>query len=208
MILLSKLTARIYRYLERHRRKKDAKALLIRVKHLVLLEQARERREYQQKNFRIGNEFEDYVIRMFDPHRFELIHRTPTYRDTDGRFVSSMVYPDLRFREISTGRQFWVEVKYRSRTEESGNITWCSYGQLRNYKNARMASGEPVFIVIGLGGNSKEPNRIFGLDLDRIQYTTLYYKTYANHRVFVKKINSLDQLRYLASTINESTRLY
>lgn len=185
--------------LKRHQRKKEAKALLRQVTLLIQKEQERERYEQQHRNFRIGNEFEDYVIRMFDPRRFELIHRTPTNRDTDGRFVQSMAYPDLRFREISSGNTFWVEVKYRSRTEERGNITWCSYPQLRNYKNARYISEEPVFIIIGVGGNTHDPDRVFTLNLDRVNYTTLYYRTYANNRLFFGKISSLDQLRTISS---------
>ena len=68
-----------------------------------------QRREEDQRRFlyRLGNDFEDYVITMFDPERFELIHRTPTNDDTNGKFVHSMIYPDLRFRERSTGRRFW-----------------------------------------------------------------------------------------------------
>ena len=180
----------ISRYIEKRRRRKEAKALLKRVELLVQKEQERQRFEYQQRNFRIGNEFEDYVIRMFDPRRFELIHRTPTNRDTGGRFVSSMAYPDLRFREISSGKQFWVEVKYRSRTKERGSITWCSYPQLRSYKSARVISDEPVFIIIGVGGNIHDPDRIFTLNLDRVNYTTLYYRTYIQNRLFCKKICS------------------
>ena len=189
----------ISRYIEKHCRRKDAKALLKRVELLVQKEQERQRYEHQQRNFRIGNEFEDYVIKMFDPRRFELIHRTPTNRDTGGRFVSSMAYPDLRFREISTGRQFWVEVKYRSHTEERGNITWGSYPQLRSYKNAREISGEPVFVVIGIGGNSHDPDRVFTLNLDWVNYTTLYYRTYAQNRIFFGRIDSFEQLRTLSS---------
>ena len=136
---------------------------------------------------------------MFDPYRFELIHRTPTNKETNGRFVPSMAYPDLRFREIATGRTFWVEVKYRSHTEERGNITWCSYPQLRSYKNAREISDEPVFIVIGVGGNTHDPDRIFTLNLDRVNYTTLYYRTYAQNRLFLKRIVSFEQLHILAS---------
>ena len=185
--------------LERHQRKKEAKALLRQVTLLVQKEQERERYEQQHRKFRIGNEFEDYVIRMFDPRSFELIHRTPTNRDTNGKFVQSMAYPDLRFREISTGKQFWVEVKYRSRTEERGNITWCSYPQLCSYRNAREISGEPVFIVIGVGGNTHDPYMIFTLNLDRVNYTTLYYRTYANNRLFFGKISSFEQLRTISS---------
>lgn len=189
----------ISRYIEKRRKRKEAKALLRRVELLVQKEQERQRYEYQQRNFRIGNEFEDYVIRMFDPRRFELIHRTPTNRDTGGRFVSSMAYPDLRFREISSGKQFWVEVKYRSHTEERGNITWCSYPQLCSYRKARYISGEPVFIIIGVGGNTHDPDKIFTLNLDRVNYTTLYYRTYTRNRIFFGKISSFEQLRTISS---------
>ena len=64
-----------------------------------------------------------------------------------------MVYPDLRFRERSTGRRFWVEVKYRARAEENGKITWCNENQLRHYKRTMYETGEPVFIMIGVGGS-------------------------------------------------------
>ena len=188
----------ISRCIEKHRRRKEAKALLRRVELLVQKEQERQRYEYQQRNFRVGNEFEDYVIRMFDPRRFELIHRTPTNRDTGGKFVSSMAYPDLRFKEISTGKTFWVEVKYRSHTEEKGSITWCSYGQLLNYKMAMHVSNEPVFVVIGLGGNTHDPDKIFTVNLERLYYTKLYYRMYASKRLYFKRITSLNQLLYIS----------
>ena len=131
---------------------------------------------------------------MFDPEKFELIHRTPTNDDTNGRFVHSMVYPDLRFREIATGRKFWVEVKFRARTEDRGVITWCNDNQLRNCKKTMYESRNPVFIMIGLGGTVQNPEKIFCLNLDRINFTTLYYGTYVHNRVINRRIESFEEL--------------
>lgn len=188
----------IRRYLEKRRQRKEAEEFRRRLDELIRKDQARDRYEQQHRNFRIGNEFEDYVIRMFDPYRFELIHRTPTNRETNGMFVPSMAYPDLRFREIATGRTFWVEVKYRSHTEENGDLTWCSYPQMCKYKKVRSDTGEPVFIVIGVGGNSHDPERIFSLNLDAIRYTTLYQRTYAHGRLYRRSISSLEQLNHVS----------
>lgn len=62
-------------------------------------EKLRRIREREQEEeyflYRLGNDFEDHVINMFDPDRFELIHRSPTNDDTGGRFVKSMILPDL-----------------------------------------------------------------------------------------------------------------
>ena len=199
MSVLSELFSRISRYLEqRHIRKAEEEE---RKRKAWEKRREEERKEYerQQRMYRRGNDFEDYVIGMFDPERFDLIHRTPTNDDTNGRFVHSMVYPDLRFRERSTGRRFWVEVKFRSHTEDRGSITWCSDNQLRNYKRTMYESRDPVFIMIGLGGTTQDPDKVFCLDLARINFTTLFYNTYAHNRVYSEQIGSLEQLMAIAS---------
>jgi len=193
----------IFVYLGKSRKRRAAKAERKRVEREKRLEQKRREYERKQMFYRIGNDFENYIIKMFDPSRFELIHRTPTNEDTDDRFVYSMIYPDLRFREISTGREFWVEVKYRSHTEDKGFITWCNNNQLRIYKKTRDKSGDPVFIMIGVGGSTQNPNRVYCLNLDRIQYTTLYYGTYVHNRVYVSTISNLDQM-YAISMLKKS----
>lgn len=198
MGFLSTLIAKISTHFEENRKRRNAEAERKRIEKEKRLEQERREYERKQKPYRIGNDFEDYIIRMFDPLRFELIHRTPTNEDTNGRFVHSMVYPDLRFREISTGKKFWVEVKFRARTEDKGVITWCNDNQLRNYKKTMYESGNPVFIMIGIGGSTQNPNRVYCLNLDRIHYTTLYYGTYAHNRVYTDTIGTLDQMYALS----------
>ncbi len=159
----------------------------------------RKEEEHKRALYRKGNEFEDYVRNMFPQDCFELIHRTPTNDETGGRYVHSMIYPDLRFREIKTGKKFWVEVKYRSYTESDGSIVWCADNQLTNYKRTMYETGEKVFIVMGVGGTVQKPNKIYCLDLENINFTKLFYSTYKNHRIVFGGFESLEQLQYIAS---------
>ena len=144
--------------------------------------------------YRLGNTFEDYVTDMFDSKKFELMHRSPTNEDTGGRFVKSMVLPDLGFKEKSTGREFWVECKFRARTEDLGSITWCSDNQLRNYKRTYYRYREPVFIMLGVRGTVLNPEKVFCLNLERINFTRLFYSTYSTNQVKADKIECLEQL--------------
>ncbi len=161
-------------------------------------EKLRRIREREQEEecflYRLGNDFEDHVINMFDPDRFELIHRSPTNDDTGGRFVKSMILPDLKFREKSTRRSFWVECKFRANTENFGNIIWCTENQLRNYKRTYYKHREPVFIMLGVRGTTFNPGKTYCLNLERINFTKLFYNTYSTNQVKVDKIESLGQL--------------
>ncbi len=155
--------------------------------------------EHKRQMYRKGNEFEDYVKGMFPEDRFTLIHRTPTNDDTGGRYVHSMIYPDLRFIDKATGRKFWVEVKYRSHAESDGNIVWCADNQLTNYKRTMYESRNKVFIIIGVGGTIHNPDKVYCLDLENINFTKLFYGTYKNHRIMFSKVESLRQLEYISS---------
>lgn len=155
--------------------------------------------EHKRHMYRKGNEFEDYVKGMFPEDRFTLIHRTPTNDDTGGRYVHSMIYPDLRFVDKTTGRRFWVEVKYRSQTESDGCIVWCTDNQLTNYKRTMYESREKVFIFMGVGGTVQKPNKVYCLDLENINFTKLFYGTYKDHRIMFGKVESLKQIEYIAN---------
>lgn len=152
--------------------------------------------------YRRGNDFEEYVKNMFPADKFMLIHRTPTNEETGGRYVHSMVYPDLRFIDKATGRKFWVEVKFRSYTETDGSIEWCERNQLTNYKRTMHESGNKVFIMLGIGGTVQSPSRVYCLDLDNINFTKLYYGTYKSHRIVFGKVESLKQLEYISNHEN------
>lgn len=167
----------------------------------------REEAEYERQReflFNLGNDFEDAVISMFDPELFKLIHRTPRYDETHGRYVRGMELPDLRFKEKSTGRKFWVECKYRAHYGEKWTIEWCNPNQLRNYKKTMYRTHEPVLVIIGVGGTIKEPEHLYCLDLNRLNFTTLFYGTYKNNRLFLRPHN-LESLLYIANIGDDSS---
>lgn len=188
MSILSRISDRIDRYLQERKEMAD------------LRRQEIERQErIRDCHFGMGNDFEDTVIRMFDPSVFELIHRTPRHDEAHGRYVRGMELPDLRFREISTGRRFWIECKYRSHFEPDWSIEWCSRAQLTAYKRTSHEYRGPVLIVIGVGGTVERPEKVYCLDLARINFTTLYYGTFRENRVHREMPKTLDGLLEVAN---------
>ncbi len=168
-------------------------ALLAALRRIRLRCETAATRRAEDRRYRRGNDFEDHVARMFDPSRFELVHRTPTHAETGGRFVESMAWPDLRLVERSTGRGFWVEVKFRSHPGYRGSVEWCTEKQLGEYRRAAMESGLPVLLMMGVGGTVRRPARVYCVDVSKMPYTTLYYGTYVGKRVR-GKVRDLDSL--------------
>lgn len=132
--------------------------------------------------YRQGNDFEGYAIGLFDPGRYELIHRTPRHDETGGRFVKGMELPDLRFRDLMTGECFWVECKWRSHTGPRGEVTWCTEIQRRRYLDAGRMTGERVYVILGIGGTPTHPGEVYLMDIGTIPWCTLFRGTYVRYR--------------------------
>lgn len=184
----------IISWLSSRRKRKEAEHRQRREKEERLRRRREKEKEEEQFLYCLGNRFEDYIISIFDPEKFDLIHRTPTNEDTRGRYVDSMRLPDLRFKERSTGMKFWVECKFRATTEDLGNVTWCTDNQLRNYKRTYYKYRETVFIIMGIRGTATEPDKVFCLNLERINFTRLFYSIYCTNQVKTEKIESYEQL--------------
>ena len=62
-----------------------------------------------------GDQFEQYVRKyLFTREGYNLVHQTHGYRTNRDDFVETSKEPDFRFRSRRSGREFLVEVKYRS----------------------------------------------------------------------------------------------
>ena len=188
------LIDRIRSWLESFSEKREIKRRERRLREEKIRRAGEKQLEEERFLYRLGNAFEDYVAGMFDSEKFELTHRTLTNEDTGGKFVKSMVLPDLGFKEKSTGKRFWVECKFRAKTEDLGDIVWCTDNQLRNYKRTYYKYREPVFIMMGVKGTVLNPNKVYCLNLEKINFTKLFYSTYSNHQVKTDKIDSLKQM--------------
>lgn len=144
-------------------------------------EDADERR--RRNLFKLGNEFEETVISMFDWSGFYLISRSPRYDGQTNWYEHDMECPDLHFMEPSTGRGFWVECKYRSFVNYDLSIDLCTRRQLAKYRETMICTREPVLFMIGLGGDARRPECMYCLDLRRVNFTNLFYSTYKHNRI-------------------------
>lgn len=67
-----------------------------------------------------GDEFEQYVRKhLFTKEEYDLVHQTHDYKTNKNDFVETSKEPDFKFRSRRSGREFLVEVKYRSRPTTS-----------------------------------------------------------------------------------------
>ena len=122
-------------------------------------------KENQAELYLKGREFQNFIERMFPGREFEFTHRA----DLDGSKL-----PDFHIKDRKTREGFWVEVKYRSRLFND-KFPICNKERLDSYK-AFEASQKPekVFMIFGLGGNAGDPEEIFCLPLDQIEFPDLF----------------------------------
>lgn len=138
-----------------------------------------------------GATFEDYVLTLFPEEYFSIVHRTPTKEDLNGRIAENCENPDLKLRDRKTGKQFWIECKYRSRTNPDQSLEWCTEGQQARYKDIRKNTDTKTYIMIGLGGISTEPRKLFCFDLDYVPFNILFKKKYETMEIQKRPYESL-----------------
>ncbi|MFC1903891.1 hypothetical protein ACFLW9_03305 [Chloroflexota bacterium] len=125
-----------------------------------------------------GDDFENYVEDyMFFKDNYKLVHRTQDYSANKNRFIEESKEPDFKFKSIKTGKEFFVEAKYRSRFHNDA-VEWCTFPQLKRYQEIDRKT--PVYLALGIGGNAYKPDYVFCIPLKDIKYTKLF-------RSFLKK---------------------
>jgi Holliday junction resolvase-like predicted endonuclease len=127
-----------------------------------------------------GEEFEHYVRKhLFTKEEYDLVAQTHDYRTNEDDFVETSKDPDFKFRSRRSGREFFVEVKYRSGLYQ-GAVEWCKPYQLKRYKE--IARATPVLVAIGVGGRAESPEHVYIVPVERIKYRNLlpsFLKYYA-----------------------------
>ena len=104
-----------------------------------------------------GDEFERFIRNTLFPHaHYELLYKTYDYSTSRAFSIESSREPDFRFRMIKSGREFFLEAKYRSRFYYS-KIEWCKPYQLRRYQVINKISQS--LSLSGLKGSPRRRNR-------------------------------------------------
>jgi hypothetical protein len=125
-------------------------------------------------NISKGQFFEAFVCKLFPRESFDVVHATTNRNDLCGRRVWEAEEPDFRFRHRPSGHFFWVECKYRTALYD-GKIKWAERWQMERYQRfQRLHRPEKVYVVIGFGGEPGNPESLYSIPLDEIQYPRLF----------------------------------
>lgn len=119
-----------------------------------------------------GDDFEDYVRDyLFLKNEYQLLRKTHDYTANKGDYIEDSKEPDFTFKSIKTGKEFYIEAKFRS-TFYKDAIEWCTFPQLKRYQEFNKKT--PVYLAIGVGGEPYEPKHVFIIPLKDIKYTRLF----------------------------------
>lgn len=125
-------------------------------------------------NYEKGVLFEKYVINLFDQRYFKVHDWTRDLSGkTNGICVESDANPDLVMRYTPRDERIAVECKFRSSLYQ-GKLQWTTWKKLKGYIAFAERTHIPTFIVIGLGGYSTDPDRLFCIPLSEAKYPGLY----------------------------------
>ena len=124
------------------------------------------------ESFSKGKDFENYVRKyIFPADRYELIHKTHSYTENKNDYIESTLKPDFLFRCIETGKEFYVEAKFRSNFYDD-KVEWTYPKQLKRYQEINKK--KPVFLCLGLYGKPKDPEEIYIIPMSKLKYTGLF----------------------------------
>lgn len=146
---------------------------------------------YQPDSFEKGRLFEDYIIKLFNEKNFKLMKWRKAEKIIDKSFLFDHSNPDLELIFVGARKyRFAVECKWRSEFIK-GKISWANDYQICSYEDFENRNRIPVFIAIGIGGESSKPAMLFVTPLCNISmYTEVYesdlipYKRKPTHKFF------------------------
>jgi len=107
-----------------------------------------------------GKEFEDFTrSRLFIKNDYECLERNTNYVPDD--FIESLKEPDFKFRCRKSGKEFFVEAKYRSVLNKGSFVFRAD--QFSRYKDYNKET--PVCVVIGVGRQPQAPEKVYLIPL-------------------------------------------
>lgn len=137
------------------------------------------------ESFRIGEKFENYVREsLFVKSYYDLLERSHNYSANRKDYVQSSVQPDFTFKDRWAGKEFYVEVKFRT-SDYNGKIMWCNDKQLLRYQQYHKKL--PVFLILGMGENPSLPKYLSLISLNQAKYTGLYRSVVEKFDIAVDK---------------------
>jgi hypothetical protein len=120
-----------------------------------------------------GTAFESFIVRRFDPEYFNLIEWRSD-KTVDGIFPAMSKYPDLEFQFKLQAKKinFAIECKWR-RGFRNEKIVLDS-NQIDNYKYYQEETGNPTYLVLGIGNSPSYPVQVYIIPIGNIDSNILH----------------------------------
>lgn len=148
-----------------------------------------------------GKQFEDFVeYSIFPASDYELLHKTVNNKQNVERYVKSSLKPDFQFQCRVTGKRFYVEAKFRSKTFKD-KYDVLSEQQFHNFPHLDTCES-PIFIMFGYGGEAGGPDFLSLIPLSAIKSKSLSPEEVLEYRIekemhpshkFLKQENKIEQ---------------
>ena len=141
-------------------------------------------REDSNENQLKGTEFERFVVQRFDRTYFTLVEWRSD-KHVDGIFPVMSKFPDLEFyyESQSESCHFAIECKWREHLYE--DCISLDEHQLENYKHYQEMTGNPTYLVFGLGNTPGFPKHVYIFRLSDIKGCKMHdfeIEKYRRHR--------------------------
>ena len=147
------------------------------------------------ESYRKGDEFAAYVrAHLFPKDKYVLVQKTHDYVSKKNDYIESTKEPDFKFRSVESGREFFVEAKYRSNFYDGG-VDWCKPYQLKRYRGIDRKTR--VYVVIGIGRTPDAPAQVFLIPMQQIKHSMLFPPFLKPYEVEVGRCIDESQLRHL-----------
>lgn len=121
-------------------------------------------------SFKKGENFEKFVEeQLFSQKDYVLVHRTNNFEQNKDRYAENTLFPDFKFRCKKTLEEFYVEAKFRSNFNSKKQIEIMSEAQFDRFNSIEYKEVKPIYLAIGLGGDSTFPKQISFIPLKEIK---------------------------------------
>ena len=123
------------------------------------------------EEYKMGEEFENFVKSLFPEKYYVLVHQTHKYTENKERYIENSKEPDFKFRHKKSGHEFYIECKFRTGLYQDKFYWAKSEEQMKRYKTFQEGV-RPAKVFIA--GSPSDPERLFIVPLDDIKYPSLY----------------------------------
>ncbi|WP_317897760.1 hypothetical protein [Aurantibacillus circumpalustris] len=121
-----------------------------------------------------GSQFENFIVEKFNAKYFSMLH-WQSDKFHNGVYPRSNMDPDLIYEFTYNNYSCRIAIECKFRSAASNNmVDILKPEQLQRYQNFSHQNEIDVYIALGLGGHPSNPEELYLIPLNELQYPSLY----------------------------------